>query len=260
MGLFNFKKKEELDEFADFPPIGGVMASKLITEQKKKVRFMYREKSTSDKDSGWRIFSGFEDQDYTDNPNNTGIYNATTILKIDPSIANLLLNPVGSVFERESENSNWYEVDDFEFEDDYPTRQKLTDNWSIEISNLFTRRKEEDGDLVYAMKGKTVRLAIWSSNNQSRQQLYDEHKHQQETRDQTESVTLETFELSDSNNSRIGYMIEESDNQKSYKVIYGFSMVDGEVVQAALYFDKDTDKEWALETWRTIKYEQKNAT
>lgn len=255
MGLFNFKKKETSDEFADFPPIGGVMASKMITEQKKKVRFMYREKPTRDEDSGWRIFSGFEDQDYTDNPNNTGIYNPTTILKIDPSIANLLLNPVGSVFERENENSNWYEVDDFEFEDDYPTTQKLTDNWSIEISNLFTRRKEEDGDLVFVMKGKTVRLAIWNSKNQSRQQLYDDHKHQQETRDQTESTTLETFELSDSNTSRIGYMIEESDNQKSYKVIYGFSMVDGEVVQAALYFDKDTDKEWALETWRTIKYE-----
>lgn len=255
MGLFNFKKKKTSDEFADFPPIGGVMASKMVTEQKKKVRFMYREKPTRDEDSGWRIFSGFENQDYANNPDNAGIYNPTTILKIDPSIANLLLNPVGSVFERKNENSNWSEVDDFEFEDDYLIEQKLTDNWSMEISNLFTRRKDEDGDLVFAMKGKTVRLAIWNSKNKSRQKLYDEHKHQQETRNQTESATLETFELSDSNTSRIGYMIEESDNQKNYKVIYGSSMVDEEVIQAALYFDKDTDKEWALETWRTIKYE-----
>lgn len=255
MGLFNFKKKETADQFADFPPIGGVMVSKMVTEQKKKVRFMYREKPTRNEDSGWRIFSGFEDQDYTDNPNNTGIYNPTTILKIDPSIADLLLNPVGSVFERENENSNWYEVDDYEFEDDYPVTQKLTDNWSIEISNLFTRRKEEDGDLVFVMKGKTVRLAIWNSTNQTRQQLYDEHKHNQEIRDQTEAPTIEIFELSDRNIARIGYMIEESDNQKSYKVIYGFSMVDGEVVQAAFYFDKEVDKEWALKTWRTIKYE-----
>lgn len=254
MGLFNFKKKETSDQFADFPPIGGVMASKMVTEQKKKVLFMYREKPTRDEDSGWRIFSGFEDQDYTDNPNNTGIYNPTTILKIDPSIANLLLNPVGSVFERENENSNWYEVDDFEFEDDYPTTQKLTNKWSVEISNLFTRRKEEDGDLVFVMKGKTVRLAIWNSTNHTRQQLYDEHKYNQEIRDQKDAPTLETFELSDNNAGRIGYMIEESDNKKSYKVIYGLTIVDGEVVQAALYFDKDTDKEWALETWRTIKY------
>jgi hypothetical protein len=255
MGLFNFKKMDISDQFADFPRIGAVMASKMVTEKKKKVKFMYREKPTRDEDSGWRIFSGFEDQEYVDNPNNTGIYNPTTILKIDSSIANLLLKPLGSVFEREDENSNWYEVNDFEFEDDYPTTQRLTDNWSIEISNLFTRRREEDGDLVFAMKGKTVRLAIWNSKNQSRQQLYDEHKQNQETRDQKDAPTIETFELGDNNVSRIGYMIEESDNEKRYKVIYGFSIVDGEVVQAALYFDKDTDKEWALETWRTIKYE-----
>jgi hypothetical protein len=251
MGLFNKKEKEK---FGDFPGIGGVMASKMVTDKKKKVRFMYREKPTRDDDSGWRIFSGNEDQEYADNPDNTGIYNPTTILKIDPSIADLLLTPVGSVFERENENSDWYEVDDFEFEDDYPIKQKLTNNWSMEISNLFLR-KEDDGDLVFSMKGKTVRLAIWNSKAQTRQQLYDEHKHSQDTRNHEEAPTLETFDLSDSNASRIGYMIEESDNQNTYKVIYGFSMVDGEVVQVALYFDKDADKKWALETWRTIKFD-----
>jgi hypothetical protein len=249
MGLFGKKAKEEFD---NFPAIGGVMVSKMVTDKKKKVRFMYREKPTQDQDSGWRIFSGSEDQEYTDNPDNTGIYNPTTILKIDPSIADLLLSPVGSVLERETENSKWYEVDDFAFEDDFPAKQKLTDKWSMEISNLFLR-KEDDGDLVFLMKGRTVRLAVWNSKGQTRQQLYDEHKHQQDTRDQEAAPTLETFELSDSDVSRIGYMIEESDNQKNYKVIYGFSIVDEEVVQAALYFDKDADRKWAIETWRTIK-------
>ena len=252
MGLF---KKKEAAEFADFPVIGGVMASKMVTEQKRKVRFMYRERPTGDEDSGWRIFSGYEDQDYTDNPDNTGIYNPTAILKIDPSIAKLLLTPVGSVFERESENSNWYEVNDFEFEDDYPTKQKLASKWTIEISNLFLRRKDEDGDLVFTMKGKTVRLAIWNSKKQNRQQLYDEHKQSLITRNQEEAPTLESYDLSDGNAARIGYMIEESDNDRSYKVIYGFSMVDGEVVQAALSFDKDADKKWALQTWQSIKFD-----
>ena len=48
----------------DFPPIGGLMVSKLITEKGNKPMFMYREKRTRNEDSGWRIFSGFETDEY----------------------------------------------------------------------------------------------------------------------------------------------------------------------------------------------------
>ncbi len=252
MGLFT---KKEKDPFADFPAIGGVMASKMVADQNKKVLFMYREKPMRNEDSGWRIFSGYEDQEYADNPDNTGIYNPTTILKIDPSIEKLLLNPVGSAFERESEHSDWYEVNDYEFHDDYLIKQKLTDKWAIEISNLFLRRKEQNGDLVYVVKGKTVRLAIWNQEGRTREQLYNDHLHLQDTRSQQIAPTLETFDVSDDQVARLGYMIEESDDAKRYKVIYGSSMVDGSVVQAAFYFDKDSDREWALTTWKAITVE-----
>lgn len=257
MGLFSKKKKDETDQFADFPAIGGVMASKMVAEKKKKVLFMYREKPVREEDSGWRLFSGFEDQDYTDDPDNTGIYNPTTILNIDPSIADLLLNPVGSVFERKGEKGAWMEVDDFEFPDDYPARQQITASWSIEVSNLFLDRKEPDGDFVFTMKGKTIRLAAWNYEGKSRQELYEYHKHLCDQRDQLEAPTLETFDLSDDNADRVGYMIEESDEEKTYKVIYAFTLAEEAVVQAAFYFDKDSDKEWALETWKTIRFEKK---
>nr|WP_260411341.1 DUF2185 domain-containing protein [Pedobacter cryoconitis] len=47
----------------------------MVVDEKIKPRFMYREKRTRREDSGWRIFTGFESEEYSDDPNNTGIYN-----------------------------------------------------------------------------------------------------------------------------------------------------------------------------------------
>ncbi|GGF41141.1 DUF2185 domain-containing protein [Echinicola rosea] len=210
MGIFSRKKKKE-ENFDDFPAIGGLMVSKMVSEEKKKPLFMYREKRTRPEDSGWRIFSGYESQEYTANPNNTGINNPSTILKIDSSIKELLLKGVGSVFERESEKSNWYEVDDYKLEDDYLTKHRLTENWTLEINNLFERVKEESGDLLYTTGDKSLRIAIWNEEGKKREQICDEHQLQIENRDQSASKTLDTYDFSDHKIKRIGYEIKEQD-------------------------------------------------
>ncbi|HMT55234.1 MAG TPA: DUF2185 domain-containing protein [Saprospiraceae bacterium] len=254
MGIFSRKMKKE-ENFDDFPPIGGLMVSKMISEEKKKPLFMYREKRTRPEDSGWRIFSGYESQEYNDNPNNTGIYNPSTILKIDSSIKELLLKGVGSVFERETEKSNWYEVDDYELEDDYLTKHRLTEDWTIEINNLFERIKEESGDLLYTTGDKSLRIAIWNEQGKNCAQIFNEHRLQIKNRDQSASKTLDTFDFSDDKIKRIGYEIEEQDGNKNYNVIYAFSFVDGQILQMAFYFDDEKDKNWAVETWKNIKTE-----
>lgn len=254
MGIFSRKKKKE-ENFDDFPPIGVLMVSKMISEEKKKPLFMYREKRTRPEDSGWRIFSGYESQEYTDNPNNTGIYNPSTILKIDSSIKELLLKGVGSVFERETEKTNWYEVDDYELEDDYLTKHRLTEDWTIEINNLFERIKEESGDLLYTTGDKSLRIAIWNEQGKNCAQIFNEHRLQIKNRDQSASKTLDTFDFSDDKIKRIGYEIEEQDGNKNYNVIYAFSFVDGQILQMAFYFDDEKDKNWAVETWKSIKTE-----
>jgi hypothetical protein len=59
---------------------GYVLAPKVLVNNKLKIRFMYREKPDNDNDSGWRFFSGDEDQEYVDNPNNIAIYDVETVL------------------------------------------------------------------------------------------------------------------------------------------------------------------------------------
>lgn len=249
-----FKKKQIKTEnnFDNFPPIGGLLVSNMVVDQNIKPGFLYREKRTRPEDSGWRIFTGFESEEYNDNPDNIGIYNPSTILKIDPSLKDILLKGVGSVYERVKDDSDWYKVTDFDLEDDFMTTHRLTEKWTIEINNLFERKTEEDGTLYYTTGDKSIRLIIWNSEK-NKEKLYEEYKQETDNRDETKSKTLEKFEFSDNEISRIGYLIEENDEQRAYSVLFGFSIIDKEVLQAAFYFDEKTDLDWAINTWKNIK-------
>ena len=94
---------------------GYVMATKLLVDNKRKVRFMYREEPSNEQDSGWRFFCGDEDQDYTDNPENIAIYDINTIIAIDKSVTPYLKSAKGTALEREDENYIFTISTDFAF-------------------------------------------------------------------------------------------------------------------------------------------------
>src|SRR5215470_8124576 len=93
---------------------GGCFSSDMITVEGYPVRFMYRESPSNDIDSGWRFFSGFEDDTYMSNPDNHAIYDVNTIANYDPSIIPLLDSPVGSVFEKTTESERFVPVSDWQ--------------------------------------------------------------------------------------------------------------------------------------------------
>ncbi|MFB9078064.1 DUF2185 domain-containing protein [Flavobacterium procerum] len=252
MNFFKKKKTNNNPNFEDFPEIGGLMVSKMVVDQNSKPNFLYREKRTRPEDSGWRIFTGFESEEYNNNSDNIGIYHPSTILKIDPSLEEILLKGVGSVYERTDDKSEWYRVTDFELEDDFLTTHQLTDKWSIEINNLFERTIEENGTLYYTTGDKSVRLDIWESE-QNKEALYEEYQLNIKNRNQEISKTLQTFEFSDNDVSRIGYLIQETEEEKTYHVVFGFSLIDQMILMSAFYFDEESDFEWAIDTWKNIK-------
>jgi len=93
---------------------GYVLATKMLIDNKRKVRFMYREESKGG-DSGWRFFCGDEDQKYTDNPDNIAIYDVQTVLDIDKSILPYLNAVPGTALERENENDTFKISSEFNF-------------------------------------------------------------------------------------------------------------------------------------------------
>ncbi|MCR5173076.1 MAG: DUF2185 domain-containing protein [Oscillospiraceae bacterium] len=93
---------------------GYVLATKLLVDGKRKVRFMYREQPDDPRDSGWRFFCGDEDDAYVSDPANIGVYDIRTIISLDSSVVPYLSSPAGSALERE------YESDPFEYSLDFP--------------------------------------------------------------------------------------------------------------------------------------------
>lgn len=91
-------------------PIGAATATDMITVEGKDIGYMYREEPINNIDSGWRFFSGDEDDDYISNNDNTSFYNINTIANYDPSIILYLNKPIGSAWERIPDTNYFQEV------------------------------------------------------------------------------------------------------------------------------------------------------
>ncbi|GIN86350.1 hypothetical protein J6TS2_27360 [Heyndrickxia sporothermodurans] len=95
--------------------IGEQMAlvSKKCLETDGIVRWLYREEPDREEDSGWRLFSGDESEEYLSNPANIKVMNVYYLLDKDPSLIYPFKGGIGSAFERENNNSSWDEVKDW---------------------------------------------------------------------------------------------------------------------------------------------------
>jgi hypothetical protein len=91
-------KSEEIIQLIN--PMGGCIATDKITVDGEMVDYMIREEPDNDIDSGWQFFSGTEDQDYVDDPNNSAIYDVNTIANCDRAIIPYLDLPIGTQLER----------------------------------------------------------------------------------------------------------------------------------------------------------------
>lgn len=244
------------DEIKKFPSLGGLVITKQVIDEQMPPRFVLKDKPGNEHDSGWVIFSGMESDEYTDNPDNFGIYDAKTLLSIHPSpkLAEILLNGwIGSVFEYDEDEKRWYDVDDYPLENDYMTTHRLTQNWIIDINNLFVRKVEEDGSLLYTTGDKSLRMCQWIDENRPAEEVLAYYRKTVEERDESEATTIEKFDLSDDKITRIGYQIREKDDRKSYDVIYAFSIYEREIMQSVFYFDHPKDIDWALDAWRNTR-------
>ncbi|MBE6288048.1 MAG: DUF2185 domain-containing protein [Mediterranea massiliensis] len=82
------------------PNMGYCFATNKITIEGLKVGYMYKEMPDDSNDSGWRFFSGTENQDYIDDVNNIQIFDVNTIANYDKTIIPYLTAPIGSEYIR----------------------------------------------------------------------------------------------------------------------------------------------------------------
>ena len=81
------------------------------------VRFLYREEADRGEDSGWRMFTGHESEDYSNDAKNVRIVDVGWMLDKDPSLLEPLKHGVGVAFERSDSGSRWQLLDDWKPEE-----------------------------------------------------------------------------------------------------------------------------------------------
>ena len=72
------------------------IVSKQVSQQHEMIGFLYREAAAFEHDSGWRFFSGAEDDAYTDNPDHFQILPLNEVLEGNPEIAPLMSETQGA--------------------------------------------------------------------------------------------------------------------------------------------------------------------
>ena len=76
----------------------SAIASDRITVDGCKIGYMYKEAPNNPGDSGWRFFSGDENDNYCSDANNFGVYDLNTICNYDQSIIPYLNEDISSSY------------------------------------------------------------------------------------------------------------------------------------------------------------------
>lgn len=126
--------------------------------------------------------------------------------------------------------------------------QRIHTRWKMYLEDGFKLRKGKSGEQVFRKKGKEIRFAIWNEKFKTRNSLYRYYKRL--VADEEPDVNkLERYDYSDSDIARVGYLVVEEMHGTFYRVVYGYSLIDEQVVLGAYCFEDSEDKEWALATW-----------
>lgn len=92
-----------------------VLVSKLCFDEKLPIRFMYKTVPEHLNDTGWRMFTGYETEEFLANQiDNLLPIPLEKICQLDPSIKPLTEYNAGTVWERTPEDNSWQRVEDYE--------------------------------------------------------------------------------------------------------------------------------------------------
>lgn len=90
------------------------LVSRLVFEEKLPVRFMYKTVPEHLNDTGWRMFTGYETEEFLANEQiNLVPMPLERICEMDPSLTDLVQYNAGTVWERTPESEGWERVYDF---------------------------------------------------------------------------------------------------------------------------------------------------
>jgi hypothetical protein len=91
------------------------LVTNCVLSRERPIGFLYREFPDSERDSGWRIFAGDEDEVYLNDPANIQQRHLDDVLNMDESLRPILTKPALMAFERAEDGVTFKCVKDFQF-------------------------------------------------------------------------------------------------------------------------------------------------
>ena len=89
------------------------LISKYIIDEKQPITWVFRDEPESDDDSGWRILSGAEDEEFFEDQEDSFVgITVAELLRYDTSLVPIIESAYTTEYERENENSAWEQVTD----------------------------------------------------------------------------------------------------------------------------------------------------
>ena len=114
------------------------LVSKLCFDEKLPIRFMYKSVPEHLNDTGWRMFTGYETEEYLeDELSNLVPVPVEKMCSLDPSLKELVTYNAGTVWERIPGNDKWERIHDYKI----PSA-----NVDVDITNDIDRFNVEQSD------------------------------------------------------------------------------------------------------------------
>lgn len=88
--------------------------SLVIGPNRQPIRFAFRENPENRDDSGWRFYSGYEDEEFESDSSNYKICPLDGILDMQPDLKAVIDSPAGTAWEMSPGDIEWKKVDDYE--------------------------------------------------------------------------------------------------------------------------------------------------
>ncbi len=90
------------------------LVSRLVFDEKLPIRFMYKTVPEHLNDTGWRMFTGYETDEFLANEQlNLLPIPLDKVCNLDPALQELVQYNAGTVWERTPDSSEWQQVHDF---------------------------------------------------------------------------------------------------------------------------------------------------
>jgi hypothetical protein len=131
-------------------------------------------------------------------------------------------------------------------------RSQLTEKWSIDLDEEYERRVvEESLHLIARSASRTIWLAVWEPpEEQDPATVLASIK--EDVNPDPDWFTEE--EGADSGELRYASWYSEQGEREPQYALYAYTVRRGSYVQAAFISNDPADRDWAIATWRSLRY------